>query len=238
MLYTTAAHAHARRLESRDLELRTLHSRGTVAWARGDLEAAVGLLTECSNLAKVRGSTHCELAAVLCLAETYIDLRQFDLAADLAGEALSMARTLGERRQEVGGLEVLATALFGGGRGEAAETLFREALTKARELSFGYGEVSIQLGLAALCRADGRVDEASAMCKSAVDAMNIAGRVLLESRAYTELGLTLAAAGNHAAAQESLARAVSLAEARGQRLASERAREALEEVRVGWGVPA
>lgn len=144
-------------------------------------------------------------------------------------------RALGEQRQVVGCLEILAIICHRSGRREESERLFDEALGLAREIGFGYGEISVLIGLGSLYRNTGRSALAAANCRLALQRMSRSGVKLLESRCLTELALACAGGGRLAEAAGHASRALALARERGQRLAEARALRAGGAIRLELG---
>ncbi|WP_158888250.1 tetratricopeptide repeat protein [Amycolatopsis anabasis] len=213
----------SREIGDRDLEARSLHSLGLTHWARGRLTEALRHYSECLAIVRQLGNRHGEVPTIVCLAETNCDAGRYQEADALARSAVAQSRVVGERRHEVGGLEVLAMIDHRLGHHAAAIRDFTDALRLAREIGFGYGELSILIGLCGAHRGAGRLPEALACGREASAGMQVSGTHLLQPRALTELARAYLDSGDRDQAARHASEALELARERGQLLAEARA---------------
>jgi DNA-binding SARP family transcriptional activator/tetratricopeptide (TPR) repeat protein len=229
----TAVHWHqravdlARRSGSRETLFRSLSGRAIARWALGRLHDAVADHRQVLEYCREVGQPFGELSALIGLAETNLDLGRFDEAGALADEALRLGQELSDKRGEATARELVATVLRHRGEPDAALEGYLEALRLITDIGFGYGETSVLLGLAAAYRTIGEPQRALGYSEEALTRLRLAGRLLLEPHALTEIAHDHLALGDIASASASADWAVRLAGKRGQRAAAAKAREVI-----------
>jgi DNA-binding SARP family transcriptional activator/DNA-binding XRE family transcriptional regulator len=233
--YQNQALAISREIGSRSLEMVACNGLGLAHWALGELDAAVRFHLDCLAVCGQLGHKVGETTTLVCLAETNCDAGRYQEAYAQAQTCVTNGRALGERRHEVGGLDVLATVHLRRNRPELAGRYYADALQIAREIGFGYGETSVLIGLSAALRGMGQLTEAVAYCHDALAVLNDSGMRLLEGRALTELAHGYLALGNLDQARLHAQHALTAVRVRRQRLAEARALHVLGLVRRAAG---
>jgi DNA-binding SARP family transcriptional activator/tetratricopeptide (TPR) repeat protein/DNA-binding XRE family transcriptional regulator len=222
----------SRRLGDPVLRARALHSFGVVRWMAGDPRGAVERQTATLEVTRSLGLTHGEAAALICLADAYIDLGQYVDAERFAGLGLTIGRKIGERRHEANALEMLAVVHERRGEFAEAASLFAQALDLVGKISFRYGRISILLGLARLERRMNQPELASEHCDAAWAELAESGLHIFEAAALVERAWTQHALGDDIDAVECAQRALEVSRQRGQRLVQARAHHVLGVVRA------
>lgn len=225
--YCGQAFALGQELANDDIRLRALHALALANWAAGDLVTAREIHAEVLRLGTENGWLHVTAAARITLAEACCDAGDYAEATIQARIGQQLSRELGERRHDVGGLEILGTVSLRTGSPEAAIRYYTEALQVARTISFGYGETSVLIGLAAARRAVGQPVDAISLCREALGVLKASGMRLLECAAMVELAAAQLANGQPEDAARQAEQALALAGERGQRLAAGRAHRVL-----------
>ncbi|ALG15163.1 AfsR/SARP family transcriptional regulator [Kibdelosporangium phytohabitans] len=229
----TAVHWHQRAVElaersgSRETLFRSMSGRAVARWALGRLDDAIADHRRVLEFCREVGQPFGELSALIGLAETTCDLGRLGEAMSLADEALRLGRELGDKRGEATARELVATVQSRRGEPDAAIEGYLEAFRLIRDIGYGYGETSVLLGLSAAYRAIGEPRRALGYCEEALTQLRLVGRLLLEPDALTEIAHNHLALGDVASAAAFADEAVRLAETRGQRAVSARARAVL-----------
>jgi tetratricopeptide (TPR) repeat protein len=127
------------------------------------------------------------VTGLVCLAETYCDLGRYQEAGALAQQALEQSQQIGERRQEAGALEIIATVQRHLGNTTESIREYLNALALAEKINFRYGVASILTGLAAAHRDANQPTDAIAYATRALSTMTETDMRVLEGAALTEL---------------------------------------------------
>ena len=233
--YCGQALALARELANDDIRLRALHATALANWAAGNLAVAREIHAEILQLCAENGWLHAIAATRITLAEACCDAGDYAEATTQARVGQQISRELGERRHDVGGLEILGTVSLRTGSPEAAIRYYTQALKLARTISFGYGEASVLIGLAAARRAVHQPADAISLCREALGVLEASGMRLLECAALVELAAALLTLDQPAEALAQASSALALARERGQRLAEGRAHRVLGHVHTHDG---
>lgn len=205
------------------LMTRASHCRGVGYWTRGNLHRAIEVLDDTLRMARALGLDHGEAATAVCLAEAYLDLGQLDHAEEFAKLGLMRGRAVGERRHEVGGLELLGRVYTCREEFASARPLFEEGLDLSARIRFPYGKVSILIGLARLERRSRRPEFARKYCSEAWNVLVKSGMSVLEAPTLVEYAWALLDLADIQEAARQATLALGLTRMRGQRLIEARA---------------
>ncbi|HKE48307.1 MAG TPA: winged helix-turn-helix domain-containing protein [Rhodanobacteraceae bacterium] len=179
--------AAARERNDRELLVPALRQRASVAYHRGDLDGATGLLDEA--LAGVSAADQPLAMSELLVGYASIEDDRGDFAKARAHfeQALALARSTGNRRAEANVLANLASIDNGAGDAAGAGTKLRDALEAARAGGDAALEGSILGNLGATEANQGRLLAAAALLKQGLALARERGDTRLEALIATQL---------------------------------------------------
>ena len=179
--------AAARERGDRDLLVPALRQRATVAYHRGDLDAAKRYFDEA--LTEVSAEDQPLAMSEILVGVASIEDERGDFAVSRAHfeQALELARKTGNRRGEANVLANLASLDNGAGDAAGAATLLQNALDAARSAGDTYLEVSILGNLGATQANQGRLLDAIALLKQGLALARARGDTRLEVLIGTQL---------------------------------------------------
>lgn len=124
-------------------KLDSLIGLSTVKSARGDLESAVPLATQCTNLAEETGATACVVASNFVLGDAYMRQGKFAAAKIVFERGNEVANTIEQKTFRPSIIAYMrSNAASLGDFGPNAKT-FDEALTEARAIGDRWGEANV-----------------------------------------------------------------------------------------------
>jgi len=132
----------------------------SVAYARGDFQAACGHLECCMELYRSLGDLPRTAQTCNNLGEIYRILGQMDRALEHLDEGLALARRIGDTRDEAHLLGTKAELLLDQGRWDAAIELLERALPLAEESGVAPGIIEVHLFLGAAYEGVGQSEDA------------------------------------------------------------------------------
>jgi DNA-binding winged helix-turn-helix (wHTH) protein/tetratricopeptide (TPR) repeat protein len=193
--------AAARERNDRELLVPALRQRATLAYRRGDLDAAKRDLDEA--LADVSGEDQPLAKSELLVGVASIEDERGEFAASRVHfeEALALARRIGDRRGEANVLANIASLDNGAGDAAGAAASLRAAVDAARAAGDAYLEGSILGNLGATEANQGRLLDAIALLKQGLSIATTRGDTRLEALIATQLVWALAPFGRDADAR-------------------------------------
>ncbi|MET0230514.1 MAG: winged helix-turn-helix domain-containing protein, partial [Rhodanobacteraceae bacterium] len=184
--------AAARERNDRDLLVPALRQRATLAYRRGDLDAARRDLDEA--LGDVSAEDQALATSELLVGVASIEDERGEFAASRAhfDQALALARRIGDRRGEANVLANIASLDNGAGDAAAAAASLRAALDAARAAGDASLEGSILGNLGATQANEGRLLDAIALLKQGLSIAIARGDTRLEALIAIQLVWALA----------------------------------------------
>lgn len=209
-----AARRASKIAENGDLiaKLDALIGESTVRSLRGDLEGAIPLAMQCTNLSEETGATACVVASNFVLGDAYMRQGKFESAKIAFERGSEVAETFQEHvfRPSISAY-MRSNAAYMGDFGPRVGS-FDEALGQAREGGDRWGEANVIWKRAATeaARSDGNREQMLADFASAADDFEDMGARPHLARTLRDWGMALRAQGETADGDERLRRAVEL----------------------------
>jgi class 3 adenylate cyclase/tetratricopeptide (TPR) repeat protein len=194
----------------------SLRTLGSVAFTRGDLEAARAYNSRALQAAGEIGSLPARANSLINLGAIAALQFNYKGARDYFEEALALAREMGERRVEAMAFNNLGMTAGQAGDYELALAHYRQGLQVAREISNRHGEGNTLNNLSWLSGLTGSYEEAIAYGLQGLQVAREIGNQASESEALMALGHAQLGLGDPEAAAEAYRRSLALREQAGR----------------------